>query len=106
MRAGALKYRLELLRRVVSRSKTNSTLESFVSEGVIHAERVKLSGRFTTEGGEVFPDYHVEFNIRDAHTVEEGWHVRQLGGNEYVITNIIPNRDRGMLTLVCERFNP
>ena len=36
----------------------------------------------------------------------ETWRVKQLGGYEYTVTNIIPNIDRGMKTLICERVNP
>ena len=54
---------------------------------------------------EHFPDYRAEFNIRDAHRVKENWRVQQLGGYLYSVTNIIPNLDKGMKTLVCERVN-
>ena len=56
-------------------------------------------------GGELSPDYSVEWNIRDAHEVHENWRVEQLGGNLYTVTYIIPNYDRGYLTLVCDKVN-
>lgn len=71
----------------------------------VAAERVRISGHRSEEVGELFPDYRVEFNIRDAHPVKENWRVRQLGGNLYTVTNIVPNIGRGMLTLICERVN-
>lgn len=73
--------------------------------GTVWAERVKYSGRRSEEAGEHFPDYSVEFNIRDAHAVEENWRVRQLGGHLYTVTNILPNLERGYKTLRCERVN-
>ena len=100
-----MKYRLEILRRDTSPGTTGARAERFEPVRTVHAERVKLTGRVVTEAGDIFPDYHVEFNIRNVHPVEEGWHVRQLGGHEYVVNSIIPNLDRGMNTLVCERFN-
>lgn len=101
-----MKYRLELLEPV---NETNSFGEESVSYRkvrTIYAERVKFNGSRSEEAGEHFPDYRAEFNIRDAHPVRENWRVRQLGGYEYTVTNIIPNIDRGMNTLVCERVNP
>lgn len=71
----------------------------------VHAERVKHSGGRSEEVGEHFPDYRVEFNIRDAHTVGENWRVQQLGGYLYTVTAIEPNLDRGYKTLICVRVN-
>ena len=71
----------------------------------VWAERAKQTGRRNEEVGEHFPDYRAEFNIRDAHPVGDNWRVQQLGGYLYTVTNIIPNIDRGMKTLVCERVN-
>lgn len=99
-------YRLEILRRETVRGKTNAVTETFVPvKDNVNAERVKLSGRFVTEAGDVFPDYHVEYIIHYPIEIEEGWHVREKGGHEYVVTSIIPNRRRNMKTLICERFN-
>ena len=36
---------------------------------------------------------------------EEGWRVQQQGGRLYEVTAIVPNRDRGMITLICDRVN-
>lgn len=105
MRAGALKYRLEVLRPLKGKNGFGERAAGFESVGTVYAERVKISGGSTREAGEIFAGYHVEFNIRDVHKIEEHWHVRQLGGYEYVVTSVIPNIDRGMKTLVCERFN-
>ncbi len=105
MRAGELKYRLEVLRPLKGGNGFGERVAGYESVGVIRAERVKISGTRIHEAAEMFADYRVEFNIRDAHLVEEHWHVRQLGGYEYVVTSVIPNIDRGMKTLVCERFN-
>ena len=73
--------------------------------GVINAERAKLTGQQSMEVGEEFADYRADFNIRDAQKVKSGWRVLQLGGNLYEVANVIPNIDRGMLTLQCVRVN-
>lgn len=106
MRAGSLKYRLRLLKPVYADTDGFGAKPTVWTPTVtIHAERVKASGRRTLELGEQFADYHVEFNIRDAHKVRENWKVEELGGYVYNVVNVIPNRDRGMLTLICERDN-
>lgn len=106
MLAGRMKYMLELLEPKTLCSDFGDQVTEYIFFRTVHAERVKISGSRVDEVGEHFADYRVEYNIRDVHPVKEGWHARQLGGYEYIITNVIPNRDRGMLTLICERLNP
>lgn len=102
-----MKYKLVLLKPVYDTDgfgeETPTKYEEFRT---VAAERVKATGNRSDEVGEHFPDYRAEFNIRDAHPVKENWRVRQLGGYDYTVTNIIPNIDKGMLTLVCDRVNP
>lgn len=105
MRAGALKYRLDILEPVRETDRMGAETVVYAKRRTVHAERVKTSGRRSEEAGEHFPDYDAEFNVRDAHPVGENWRVRQLGGHLYTVTNIIPNLDRGYKTLVCERVN-
>lgn len=79
--------------------------EEFTAVRTVNAERVRISGSRSMEVGENLPDYRAEFRIRDVHPVRENWRVQQLGGHLYTVTNIIPNLDRGMLTLVCDLVN-
>lgn len=105
MQAGRMRYRLKLFEPVGDADKWGEETPQYKELRIIHAERVKFSGNRSEEVGEHFPDYRVEFNIRDAHPVKELWRVEQLGGYLYTVTNVIPNIDRGMKTLVCERVN-
>lgn len=105
MRAGDMKYRLQLLEPVTATDRFGEESTDYQPTRIIHAERVKLSGNRSEEVGEHFPDYRVEFRIRDVHPVDENWRVQQLGGYLYTVTNIVPNVDRGMKTLVCTRVN-
>ena len=105
MRAGGLRYKLMLLRPVAVQNDYGEEVVVFREEALAWAERAKLGGSRSDEVGEHFADYRAEFNIRYGHEVAEGWRVRQLGGNLYTVTNIIPNIARGMKTLVCERVN-
>lgn len=106
MLAGRLKYRITLLKPVPAVAVSGDDTPAFAEVRTVWAERVKISGRRSEEVGEHFPDYRVEFNIRDAHPVEEGWRVRLSEKQEYAVSAIVPNIDRGMLTLICERVNP
>ena len=105
MLAGRMKYKLVLLQPVEAENDFGENKITFVETRTVNAERVKTHGRRSEEVGEHFPDYNAEFNIRDAHTVDENWRVQQLGGHLYTVTNIIPNIDKGMKTLICERVN-
>ena len=96
MQAGKMKYRLQLLEPVNDTNNFGEETRCYKAIRTIYAERVKTSGSRSEEAGEHFPDYRAEFNIRDAHPVKENWRVKQLGGYEYTVTNIIPNIDRGM----------
>ena len=105
MMAGRMKYKLKLLKPQETKNDYGEAKITYAETKVINAERVKTNGRRSEEVSEHFPDYAAEFNIRDAHIVDENWRVQQLGGYLYTVTNIIPNLDKGMKTLVCERVN-
>lgn len=105
MRAGALKHRLEILEPTYSKDRMGAQVVEYTTTRTVRAERVTASGNRSEEAGEHFPDYSVQFNVRDAHSVQENWRVKQLGGHLYTVTAIIPNYDRGFKTLICERVN-
>ena len=105
MIAGRMKYKLKLLQPIKAENDFGEEVDTWQETVTVHAERVKHTGNRSEEVGEHFPDYRVEFNIRDVHTISENWRVQQLGGNLYTVTNIIPNLDRGFKTLICDRVN-
>ena len=105
MRAGRMKDRLVLLEPVIGTDGMGGENPVFRERRTVSAERVTMTGRRVDEAGEHFADYRADFNIRDAHPVRENWHVRVPGGYEYIVACVIPHRDRGMLTLKCERLN-
>lgn len=107
MRKGRMNYRLEVLRRETQRTRTNAVTETFVPVKTIWAERVKIRGDIVNEAGDFFTDYHAVFNIDYAHRdlIKDGWHVRQVGGYEYVVTSTVADRSTGMVTVNCERYN-
>lgn len=105
MRAGEMKYRLTLLRPVAITNDYGEEATTYEEVRTVWAERRRQSGNRSEEVGEHFPDYQAEFNVRDAHPVKENWRVQQLGGYLYTVTNVIPNIDKGMNTLICVRVN-
>lgn len=105
MRAGALKFKLILYQPQMAVNRFGEEARSFDKYRTVAAERVKHTGRRSEEVGEHFAAYTAEYNIRDAHPVDEGWRVQQLGGHLYNVTAVIHNLDRGMKTLICERVN-
>lgn len=105
MHAGRMKYKLTLLQPNRTTNDFGSETVTYTETNTIWAERVKESGHRSEEVGEHFADYDAQFNIRDAHTVAEGWRVQQLGGNLYSVNAIVPNIDRGYKTLMCARVN-
>lgn len=101
-----MKYKLELWKPVDGDDKTfGGDTGEYEFVRTVNAERAKIRGNRSDEVGEHFPDLHVEFCIRDAHKVKSNWRVKQLGGDEYIVFNVIPDRDHGMLTLLCDRLN-
>lgn len=105
MIAGRMNTRIVLLRPEVSTGGLGGERTSYRETATVWAERVRMTGSYGVEVGERFPGYRTEFNIRDAHEVDENWRVRVLGGHLYTVTNITPHRERGMLTLCCDRVN-
>lgn len=105
MIAGRMKYKLHLYKPVKEVTRFGEEKTTYEAFRIVNAERVHYSGNRSEEVGEHFADYSVDFNIRDAHPVVEGWQVQQLGGYLYTVTNIIPNLDKGYLTLKCVRVN-
>lgn len=105
MKAGPLKYRLSLLKPVVVANGYGEEVVTYVETRTVHAGRTKMSGSWGVTVGEKFPDYNTEWDIREEHEVEENWRVKELAGYLYTVKNIIPNPDRQMKTLVCERVN-
>lgn len=100
-----MKNQLRIFKPVVSTGKLGGEKLDYELMATIWAERVKMSPRYRMELGEFFSDYTVEYNIRFGHRIEEGWQVEEVGGHRYKVTNIIPNRERGMKTLRVERIN-
>lgn len=105
MKAGRMTTHLTLFRAEVTRDEFNAEETEWVCIGGAMAERVRQTGRYGVQGGELFADYQVRFNLRDGHKVVENDRVRERGGHLYQVTQIERNRRRGMITITCDRVN-
>ena len=105
MIAGRMKYTLRMFRPDAVRNQFGEMSITYTDVGTARAERIKLSSRRSEEVAEHFPDYHVSYNVRNAHPVRENWRVEQLGGYLYTVVAVEPNLDKGFNTLICERVN-
>lgn len=106
MRAGGLRNeRIILMKPTKVTDKFGAEKVTWMPVRTVRAERAKMSGRMSEEVGERFPGYSVEYNVRYPIPVEEHWRALDSAGALYEISNVIPNRDRQMKTLVCERVN-
>lgn len=106
MIAGKFDTRITLLRPLTVTNRFGEETPEFEETKTVWAERVKMSGSRHDEVAEHFADYRAEYHIRDAHEVGNNWHIKELNGYEYVVVAWVPNRRRGMKTLICERLNP
>ena len=100
-----MKYTLSLLRPVTTTNDFGERVTSYEAAGSCRAELVKHTGKRSEEVSEHFPDYSAEFNIARPVVVEENWRAQHMGGHLYTVTNIIPNLEKNMKTLRCERVN-
>lgn len=107
MIAGKLKYLIELQRpeHQTGAFGSISAKPDFVPTRRVRAGRVKLSGQSRMSAYERFSDFNAIYEIRDAHTVDNGWRVQEIGGHLYTVCAVEPNRERGMLILICKRVN-
>lgn len=108
MIAGRLNIRLEVLAPVTEVNAFGEQAVRYVTTCRVRAERVKLTGRRGDSATERHASYSAEFNVRAGHRFGEGWRVVPSDdpeGAPFAVVAIVPRRERGMLTLVCERVN-
>lgn len=106
MIAGRMRSMLVVYQPTTITTDSGAETITFEEYGTIHAERVKLSGRMSQQVAELFSEYDAEYNVRDAHSVAEGWRVQdKQSGILYLVCNVYPNLDKGYKTLKCSRVN-
>ncbi len=106
MIAGRMRTRLTVWRPERKRDGFGQETAKWVEAGWARAERVKYSGRLRVEADEAFPAYDAVYNVRIRHAIGEGWRVRECGCTPMMrVSNVVPNHERGFLTLYCRKEN-
>lgn len=105
MRSESLNKLVDILKPKQVDSGYGGKQTEFETSSTVYASRVKLSGKRAEVIGEHFPDYSAAFDVWFCTEVEENWRLQEHGGMLYTITNIIPNEEKDLLTLICERVN-
>lgn len=103
MRAGPLSYWIEIL-EPIRKGGFGGATEWPESGTRIRAERVNMTGKRGVDSSEVMSEYSVSWRVRSTHNVKVGSRVLYDGGT-YEVKAVIPNRRRGMLTLITETIN-
>ena len=105
MRAGGLKYQIELYKPERRDSGYSSgTTIWYERARATRADILFHKGAIVKEGREYLPSYSVEFRIRNYHDVQETWRVKYKD-KFYNIEAIIPNDKRQLVTLVTNSVN-
>jgi head-tail adaptor len=108
MIAGRLRTKLRVKELVEKIDKFGAASSVWVEhETPIWAECDKYVGKLSEEVGEHFADYTAVYRTRINHKLIEHWRVIDVStGCEFVIDNIILNKERGLQTLYCSKLNP
>lgn len=105
MRSESLNIRLEILEPVTTVNDFGEEFLTYKSKGTVYADRVKMTGKRSEVIAEHFPSYSTAYDVYIYANVKENWRCQEVGGYLYDITNIIPNEQKDMQTLICERVN-
>ena len=105
MRAGGLKYQIELYKPENRESGFSSSASIWYD--LVRSTRADIlfnKGGIVQEGKEYLPSYSVDFRVRNYHDVQENWRVKYKD-KFYQIEAIIPNDKRQLVTLVTNMVN-
>ncbi|MCH3980503.1 MAG: head-tail adaptor protein [Prevotella sp.] len=105
MRSESLDKIVDIIKPTVETNEYGEEKTVYGKADTVYASRVKISGRRAEVIGEHFPQYSAAYDVWINTDVEENWRLQEHGGMLYTITNIIPNEDRDLKTLICERVN-
>ncbi|MDD4391045.1 MAG: phage head closure protein [Eubacteriales bacterium] len=104
MRAGGLKYPIEIYKNEDVRDEFGSKKKIWVKHITTRADIYWEKGRRIRDIEEMISSYTVQFRIRDYHKVDESMRVKYQGFF-YRIEAIIPSDEKMMLTLMTEKVN-
>ena len=102
MRAGQLRYRVEILRRMKGKDEAGATISEWRPSAVVWADVRHLSGTETLRHDVLTASARASVRIRWRSDVSAEMRLR-VGGTLYAVRSVIPDfTRREFLDLVCE----
>ena len=103
MKIGGMRYRIELQRNVSKKDAEGFTQNIWQTEHTVWADIVPVSGREFLQSGTETAEVTFKIYIRWIENVDADMRVK-CGNDIYLITAVLGNRRKGMLTLMAKEL--
>lgn len=103
MKIGGMRYRIELQRNVSKKDDEGFTQNIWQTEHTVWADIVPVSGREFLQSGTETAEVTFKIYIRWIENVDADMRVK-CGNDIYLITAVLGNRRKGMLTLMAKEL--
>ncbi len=103
MKIGGMRYKVELQRNVSKKDDEGFTQNIWQTEHTVWADIVPISGREFLQSGTETAEVTFKIYIRWIENVDADMRVK-CGENIYLLTAVLGNRRKGMLTLMAKEL--
>jgi SPP1 family predicted phage head-tail adaptor len=103
MKIGGMRYRAELQRNTAVKDDEGFTQNIWQTEHTVWADIVPVSGREFLQSGTETAEVTFKIYIRWIENVDANMHVK-CGENIYLLTAVLGNKRKGMLTLMAKEL--
>lgn len=103
MKIGGMRYKVELQRNVSKKDDEGFTQNIWQTEHTVWADIVPVSGREFLQSGTETAEVTFKIYIRWIENVDADMRVK-CGENIYLLTAVLGNRRKGMLTLMAKEL--
>lgn len=103
MKIGGMRYKVELQRNVSKKDDEGFTQNIWQTEHIVWADIVPISGREFLQSGTETAEVTFKIYIRWIENVDADMRVK-CGENIYLLTAVLGNRRKGMLTLMAKEL--
>lgn len=103
MKIGGMRYRVELQRNVSNKDGEGFTQNIWQTEHTVWADIVPVSGREFLQSGTETAEVTFKIYIRYLDGIDADMRVK-CGNDIYLITAVLGNRRKGMLTLMAKEL--
>lgn len=103
MKIGGMRYRIELQRNVSKKDDEGFTQNIWQTEHTVWADIVPVSGREFLQSGTETAEVTFKIYIRWTENVDADMRVK-CGENIYLLTAVLGNKRKGMLTLMAREL--